>query len=88
LAWTTIAAIYFVVWWTVLFAVLPWGIRPQEEADIVPGTDPGAPAAPALKWKLVWTTLVSGVVFGLFYAAYVTRIVSLDDLAHWLRLTP
>ncbi len=40
-------AIYFTTWWIVLFAVLPWGVRSQEEArDVVPGSDPGAPTLP------------------------------------------
>ena len=48
---TTAIAIYFLIWWVVLFAVLPWGVRSQEEAgEVVPGTDPGAPAAPKV-WK-------------------------------------
>ena len=43
----SIIAIYFVVWWIVLFAVLPWGVRTQEEeGEVVLGTDPSAPANP------------------------------------------
>ena len=43
---TTALAIYFITWWIVLFAVLPWGVRSQSEAgDVVPGSDPGAPAS-------------------------------------------
>ena len=57
-------ALYFIVWWTTLFAVLPFGVRSQTETgDIVPGSDPGAPAAPALAEKAIWTTIVAGVVF-------------------------
>lgn len=57
-------ALYFVVWWTLLFVILP--IRNQVEADparVVPGQDPGAPAAPRLREKAIWTTLLSSVVF-------------------------
>ena len=58
------AALYFVVWWTALFAVLPFGVRSQTETgDIVPGSDPGAPALPALNEKAVWTTIVAAIVF-------------------------
>ena len=43
---TTAIAIYFLIWWVVLFAVLPWGIRSQEESgSIAEGTDPGAAAS-------------------------------------------
>jgi len=57
-------ALYFVVWWIMLFAVLPFGIRSQLEAgEVVAGSEPGAPAAPALRQKAIWTTIVSAVVF-------------------------
>jgi predicted secreted protein len=79
---STSVAIFFIIWWVVLFAVLPWGIRSQAEAgEVVPGSDPGAPALPKLKSKLVWTTLVAGIVFAAFQVIYRYRLVSLDDLA-------
>ena len=78
---TTSVAIYFIMWWLVFFAVLPWGVRSQhEQGEVVPGTDPGAPAVHGLKVKLIWTTLASMVIFGLFYWAYVTKAVALEDL--------
>ena len=59
-------ALYFVVWWTALFAVLPFGARSQAEAgDILAGSDPGAPALPALNKKAIWTSVVAAVVFAI-----------------------
>ena len=56
-------ALYFVIWWILLFAVLPFGVRSQaEEGDVAPGSEPGAPAAPRLREKAVWTTLIAGAV--------------------------
>ena len=82
MSWTTALAIYFVVWWVVLFAVLPWGVQSQSEAgEVAPGSDPGAPALPALGAKLIWTTIVSAVLFGLGSAAYAYGLLNLDDLA-------
>ena len=81
----TALAIYFVVWWLVLFAVLPFGVRSQQEGgEVTPGSDPGAPAIPRLARKLVWTTIVAGIVFALGYVAYAYRLVALDDLAAML----
>jgi len=81
MAWTTALAIYFVAWWIVLFAVLPWGVRSQQEnAEVAPGTDPGAPAIPNLRRKLVWTTLVSVVIFAACYVIYVERLITLGGL--------
>lgn len=57
-------ALYFVVWWTVLFAILPVRIRTQAElGEVTDGSDPGAPATPALRERAIWTTAVSLVVF-------------------------
>ena len=57
-------ALYFVVWWTLLFVILP--LRNQVETDpvrIVPGQDPGAPAVPRLREKAILTSLLASVVF-------------------------
>ncbi len=77
---TTAIAIYFLIWWVTLFAVLPWGVRAQG-ADGEPGTDPGAPVAARIAMKLLWTTVVSAVIFAVCAVLYVNRIVTLDDLA-------
>jgi predicted secreted protein len=56
-------ALYFVIWWILLFAVLPFGVRSQAESgEVIQGSEPGAPALPALREKAIWTTLVASVV--------------------------
>jgi predicted secreted protein len=85
----TAVAIYFLIWWTVLFAVLPWGVRSQQEGgSVAPGTDPGAPSMPRLKRKLVLTTIVAALVFALWYAIYTYRLITIDDLARLLGAVP
>jgi predicted secreted protein len=80
--WTTAIAIYFVAWWLVLFVVLPFGVRSQEEDGTVsPGTDPGAPTVPLLLRKLIWTTALTTVLCGIFFWLFLTRRLTLDDLA-------
>jgi predicted secreted protein len=80
MAITTAIAIYFLIWWIVLFAVLPWGVRAQGEEGAA-GTDPGAPRVPHLKAKLVWTTVLATVIFAAGAYAHVNRLVTLDGLA-------
>ncbi len=64
-------AIYFVMWWITLFAILPFGVRSQHESgEVVEGSEPGAPARPLLWWKVLWTTVVSAVLFAGLYGAY------------------
>jgi predicted secreted protein len=85
---TTAIAIFFLIWWVVLFAVLPWGVHSQQEGgEIVPGTDPGAPVVPRLLRKLAWTTGVSAVIFALCYVVYVNRLVTLDGLVRLVGLS-
>ena len=78
---TTIFAIYFLIWWLSFFAVLPFGARSQSEAgEMTPGTDPGAPAVHRLWGKLLWTTLVATIVFGLLYVSYVNNLIPFEFL--------
>jgi predicted secreted protein len=66
-------AVYFVIWWTVLFAVLPFGVRSQAETgDITQGTEPGAPALPGLLRKALITTAIAAVVFVIVWYVWAT----------------
>ena len=88
-AWPTLAGIYFVLWWTVLFAVLPFGVRSQEETgEIVPGSDPGAPSAPKLLVKGLWTTVVTTAIFLVFYAANAAGLIDLEQFGTLWGLFP
>lgn len=61
-------AIYFVIWWTTLFAVLPFGARAQGKGgETVAGADPGAPSVTRGWWLIGVNTGVASVVFVLFY---------------------
>lgn len=61
----SLIAIYFVVWWVVLFAVLPWGTRTQEEeGEIILGTAHSAPTRPMLLRKALATTVVAAIIVG------------------------
>ena len=65
-------AVYFVIWWTVLFAVLPFGVRTQGEAgEVAPGTPASAPVTPRLLRTFAITTVVAGAVFALVYGVMV-----------------
>ena len=70
-------ALYATIWWIVLFAVLPLGVRSADEAgeERPEGADPGAPVAPQLAKKALLTTVIAAVVFALVtliakYTAY------------------
>jgi predicted secreted protein len=67
-------ALYFICWWTTLFAVLPFGIKSQiEDGAVTGGTEPGAPASLSLLRKAGWTTIFGTIV-------YIAAALSLDIL--------
>ena len=75
-------AIYFVLWWVTLFLTLPFGVRSQHETgEGAPGTDPGAPIASRMVAKLIWTTLISAVIFALAMLAYNAGYLSIERLS-------
>jgi predicted secreted protein len=84
MAFASIIAVYFVVWWIVLFAVLPWGVRTQEEeGEVVLGTERSAPAELHLVRKAIATSIVAAIVtFGIWlivdYYGYGVR-----EIADW-----
>jgi predicted secreted protein len=82
---TTAIAIYFILWWLTLFVVLPWGVRSQHESgEISPGTEPGAPILPRIAVKLLWTTIVSAVMFALLYVVYTYQLIAFEDIDRFL----
>ncbi|MFB9952923.1 DUF1467 family protein [Rhizobium puerariae] len=63
----TVAAIYFIIWWTVLFIVLPLGYRSQQEdGEVAAGTVESAPA----KFRGGRVVLLTTVISAVLYAAY------------------
>lgn len=63
MAFFTWFAMYFIVWWVCLFAVLPFGIRGQhQDGPVTDGTEPGAPVRTHLLIKMVATSILALVV--------------------------
>ena len=69
--------VYIILWWLVLFAVLPWGVHRHGEAGVPDragprrgeaGWDPGAPSNPNLWRKALWTTVIAAVLWCGVYA--------------------
>jgi len=71
-------AIFFVLWWIVLFAVLPWGTRPVAAADSDTGWR-GAPERPGMLKKVIATTIAISVIWGLLYLAITSETLSFRE---------
>jgi predicted secreted protein len=75
-------AIYFVIWWIALFLTLPFGVRTQhDDGESVPGTEPGAPIATRMGAKLIWTTVISAVIFAAGLFAYNAGYMNVERLS-------
>ncbi len=75
-------AVYLLFWTVTLFAVLPIGVRTHEEAgsERVPGQADSAPNAPMLVKKALITTVISAVLFAIFYGNFIYGWVGFDDV--------
>jgi predicted secreted protein len=61
-------AVYVLIWSLVLQAVLPFGVKSQSESGgVTEGTDPGAPVRPLWLRKILATTLIALVLWGVFF---------------------
>ena len=82
MALTSALAIYFILWWVVLFTVLPWGNRSlhEEGLEAEAGHVASAPIKPNLGRKFVITTLVSAVIYVIGYWLFSSGLVSLDNI--------
>lgn len=64
----TVVAIFFILWWTVLFIVLPLGYRSQaEDGEITLGTVESAPARFRGGRVLMLTTVISIILYVAYY---------------------
>jgi len=74
-------AVYFIVWWLTLFAVLPFGLKTQAEAnEVVPGSVESAPARFRGGRVVLMTTLVSALIYGAWYVLSARFGYGLDSL--------
>ena len=80
MSWATGLMVYLVIWWTILFAVLPLGVRRVENPER--GQDAGAPERPQLLRKAIITSLVAAVLWVGFYFLHQSDVF---DFRHWVQ---
>lgn len=72
--WFIGTMVFFVVWWIVLFTVLPFGAKPPEEVE--PGHEIGAPEKPRLWIKALITTVIAIIIWGIIYWVVANGLIS------------
>jgi predicted secreted protein len=78
MSWATGLMVYIVVWWTVLFAVLPLGVRRVDKPGR--GEDHGAPERPEILRKVIITTAVAAILWLGFFVLHQLDVFSFRRL--------
>jgi predicted secreted protein len=82
MAFTSIVAIYFLVFAFSAFVLLPFGVRTDEEAGTpkIAGQADSAPHRFDLKRHLVKAAILAAILFAIYYANWSYGWITVDDL--------
>ncbi len=86
---TAAVVLYAMIWFLVLFVVLPLRIKTQgESGDVVPGTPESAPSTSSVGRKAKLTTLIATLLWVAIAGVILSGWVTLDDIDWFGRLDP
>ena len=74
MAWAHGIIVFILIWWMVFFSVLPWGNRPAQTPES--GHADSAPLKPRLGLKILLTTGIATVFFGIAWLIIDANIIS------------
>ena len=81
MGWISALAVYFILWWIVLFATLPFSLRTQDdEGEVTLGTTSSAPQGRHIGRAMLRATVVSLLIFGALVLATRYFGLGIDDL--------
>ncbi len=84
MAWFTGVVLYVLIWWTLLFAVLPFASPATSEADPVSGWR-GTPTRPFVKRTIIRTTVITTIVWLVVMGVLESGVISLHH--GWFAMT-
>jgi predicted secreted protein len=77
MTWFTGLMVYAIIWWVVLFAVLPWGVHVPDQHE--PGHATSAPEKPMLWRKAAVTTAIATVLWVIAYYLITSDLISFRE---------
>lgn len=81
--------LFAVIWFLVLFVVLPIRLETQgDRGSVVPGTQPGAPANLSMKRKAMVTTGIAVLIWAVVAGVIISGTVSVRDIDFFNRMGP
>ena len=89
MAWTSIIAIYALIWVTTAFVMLPFGVKTDDEVgnEKIPGQADSAPATFRPGRHALRATFVSAILTGLYILNYQYGWITAEDLNFFPELT-
>lgn len=85
MSWFSGVVVFLLIWWTLLFTVLPWGNDRHDGA--VTGADPGAPQTDRIRRKFIITTIISAALWIAIFLLIESDLISFRLLAQHLGVT-
>lgn len=81
--------LFAVIWFMVLFVVLPIRLETQgDRGEIVPGTHAGAPANLQMAKKAKLVTMISAVLWVVIAGVIFSGLITVEDLDWFGRMSP
>lgn len=78
--------LYSVLWFLVMFVLLPIGQRSQADmGEVTQGTPPGAPYQPKLRKKAILCTMITTVLWAVIAYIILGGVITRADLDAWTR---
>jgi len=78
---TGAVVLFAVLWFLILYMLLPQGVKSQSESGgVAPGTPASAPSEPMLKRKLIRTTAITVVVWAVVVGIIMSGWIHINDL--------
>lgn len=80
MSWTSLIAVYMLIWTVTLFAMLPIGVRTSDETgeEKIKGQADSAPVKPMIAKKMLWTTCLAAVFMAIFMLALEFGLISFN----------
>lgn len=79
MGWAGGITVFFITWWLVIFMVLPWGVQAIDAEDVEKGQAESAPKKPMLVRKMVITTVITGILWGITYLVIDSGMISFRE---------
>ena len=74
MTWFTGLMVFLIIWWIVLFMVLPWGVQVPDDPEA--GHATSAPRNPMLWRKALITTVIALLLWGIAYWLIDSELIS------------